>query len=129
MKAFLAFLLVAVGVGSYFAAALLLGFFQRYPYASYAAASLGVVFLLALVAKERTRPRIVLTVLGVALLGGFLWYTLSFSVYPPGEAKLKPGDELPDVTVKASTGEELDLREEVEETKAGALLVFYRGHW
>ncbi len=50
-------------------------------------------------------------------------------VYPSPEAvePLKPGSEVPPVTVRTVGGDSVDLSKTVQHT--GALLVFYRGGW
>lgn len=92
---------------------------------------------------ERYRGKIygpVLTVLGVAVFGLFIFYVFFFSYWLP-ESKGAPaaGDRMPDFTLPDQNGQPFQLSQWIpsvaevvtEDAPEGrwVLLIFYRGHW
>jgi len=98
----------------------------------------GVGIARAFRQPERYRGRIlgpVFGVLSLAILGAFLFMTLSFARQLPESAGApKVGEKAPDFTLPDSQGKSVRLSSLLNEPGGGApaswvVLIFYRGYW
>lgn len=132
MKTFLAFLLVILALISYIIVSTDFGLFQRYPILHVSLAAIGIVILVRLTWQHVTVWRLLASILSVAALGFFLWWTFVFSTYDTTDVNIHEGDHilsaLTDITLKTSKGIDFNLGEEIMKQPM-TLLVFYRGVW
>lgn len=113
------------------------------PWASWLLFALGLALVAFGIARpfrepERYRGRIlgpVLGVLGVAILGLFLFATMSFSrQLPASENAPQVGEKAPDFTLPDIQGRPVSLSGLLQQPSGSApgswvLLIFYRGYW
>ncbi len=123
--------LVLVSIVSYFLLVMTLGVYQRYPLPHFLGAAIGIFVLARHVVEKRSWVRIAALVLGVALSGLYVWYTLDYSTYATRELRVHEGQ-----TISAlATLERLDEQGRTQPVLANnagtkaTLLVFYRGFW
>lgn len=130
MKILAALLLILLSLGSYFLLALRFAVYQRYPVVQYLLAAVGVAYLVWLAADQFSIGRLVAAVAGAALLGGFLWYTLSYSAYRKGPAQATAGlgSRLASITLATADGEEIPFPQLLTGHPLN-LVIFYRGWW
>jgi len=132
MKKWLAFLLVLVGILSYFFVSTQLGWYQRYPIVHFALALAGLVLLFRAVRSKFTVSGLLLNLVGWALFLFFVWFSLSFSTYDTVKTRYARGDVLPlsesGLNLLDQDGQAISLAKSFQGHR-GNLLVFYRGYW
>ncbi len=132
MKALLSFLLVLLGLFSYLFVSTRFGIFQRYPIVHYLLAGVGLALLIRLTLQQFTVWRLIASVLSVAAIGFFLWWTLIYSTYKTTDVSVASGEALDStfagITLKTAAGDDFNLGEEIKKQPL-TLLVFYRGIW
>ncbi len=132
MKLLIPFLLIVAAIAAYFILSTQFGFYQRYPIIHFVLAAAGVVWLGKLMFEHFTVWRLLLTSVGVFLIAGFTWYTLSYSTYQQQAPRVQKGDRLGDalskIVVKTSEGKDFPFMDALKQSKA-TLLVLYRGVW
>ncbi len=93
MQTLLALVLVIISIMSHFLLSEHLGYFQEYPWFSYAGMLLGTGIIVWRTVQRFTFLRLGAMLLAVLLAGGFLWYTVDYSAYNQHTATLSAGDE------------------------------------
>lgn len=127
MKAFFAFALIPLSFGLYLYLETKTEFSQRVPWLHYGLSLVGLILLALLIKEKASWFRVSLTVVGVILVGGFAWWTLSYSTYKddPGEMT---GKSVAEFFLANRQGTLVNLGQLMGNFDR-TLAVFYRGYW
>ena len=124
--------LIAASALAYSVLAIRFGVYQRFPAVHYAVMIVAGALLLKLLFEQFVLFRLLATIAGFALLGGFVWFTVFASSYPTRDLGVAIGDSLAErldsLALANAEGREIGIADAIAGARA-TLLVFYRGWW
>lgn len=123
-------LLVFGSVSLYFLLLVGFGVYQRVPVLHFLACIAGSLWLAGLFVRERTLGRAAVAGTAILLTAGYLWYTLSYSTYPPRTQPTVEGEVVTElVTLRLTNHEGVERPLLDPEGSRATLLILYRGYW